>query len=742
MAALPARAGKRRLPPPSPLLPTGTPLHVLDPLFRPAAVAVVGASTNLGKISGRPVASLMRHGYSGPLYPVNPGATAINGIPCYPEVAAIPGPVDAVFIALPAEQVEEALRACAAKGARAAVVYSSGFAEAGDAGLALQQRMVATAHALGMRVAGPNSLGIMNMREHIMLSASTAPTELALPVGQIGLVSQSGALGGALLTRGVQRGLCFRYVATSGNEADIGLAEYLDWMLEDPQTTVLATLFEGLRRPREFMAVCRKAAGRGVPVVALRIGRSVVGQRAAASHTGSMLDDSSAFGAAMRSLGVRLVEDLDTLVETAGLLAHTAHGAARLATGAGVAVVSHSGGGAILLTDILSEHDVPIAEFRDSTRADLHAVLPGWGTAQNPLDLTTTSVSEPATFERALDVVAADAGVAALAMVMSNTAARSPALHAALRRFRDRSATPCVVYTVDGQAQAHMQGLREAGIAVFDSATALALAVRAALSAERPAPGAAGSLPRASSDIEAWRARLAAAPEDPTEPEAKAVLAAAGIGAPGGCVIADALSARGAAAALGYPVVAKLVARGVHHKSELGGVVVNLADEDALEQAALRILAAARAAGIDDPHPQILIERMHPPVAELIVGARRHPDFGISILVGMGGIFTEVLGDRVVRAAPVSEDDALAMLKSLKSFTLLEGVRGRPRADVAAAVRAIAAFSRLAVALDDAIDVMEINPLGVLAEGKGALALDAVIIPARPALVPQETAAD
>jgi len=708
-------------------------IHNLDLLFKPRAVAVIGASSNAQKVSGRPVPNLIRHGFQGAIYPVNPSVADIHGIPCWPNIASIPESFDTAFIALPADQVETALIDCARRGARAVIIYSSGFAEAGEAGLALQQRIVESAAAHSVRLAGPNSLGIMNMRDRVMLSASTAPTELELPSGHIGLVSQSGALGGALLARGSERGIAFRFAATSGNEADIDLAEYLDWMLEDPQTRVLATLFEGLRRPREFVALCLKAADRGVPVVALRIGRSLAGQRAAASHTGSMLDDVAAFQAKMRQLGVRLVEDLDTLVETAGLLSRVTdpvkpHHRAAL-KGAGVAVVSHSGGGAILLTDLLSEQGLPIAEFSTQTCADLKGLLPGWGSAQNPLDLTTASLTDRVIFESALATVAADPQVAALALVMSNTAARAPSQHDALRRFHQTSDKPCAIYVIDGQTRTHMQILRDEGLAIFDSGTALAQVLRAVLSRETFASGSAEPAPDLSVQ---WLARLAAAPHGFSEPEAKALFATFDIPSPPGILVHTAAQAIKAAAEIGYPVVLKLVAEGVVHKSELGGVKINLKDAAEVRLAFDQIMHRVAPLLNAETLRGVWVERMQTPVAELIVGARRHPDFGTSILVGMGGMFAEVFGDTAVRSAPVSLPEAHGMLRQLKSFPVLNGARNRPKADIAAAAQAIVRVSQLAHALGDKFEELEINPLGVDRIGGGVFALDAVLLPSRP----------
>jgi len=709
----------------------------LDPLFMPRSIAIIGASTNLEKISGRPLDSLMRHGFTGSLYPVNPGASVINGVRCWPDIASIPESFETAFIALPSGQVHDAIVACAARGAKAVVVYSSGFSEGGAAGQERQAQLIATCKAHHIRLAGPNCLGIMNMRDRIMLTASTAPTALPLPAGQIGLVSQSGALAGALLSRGAERGIAFRYAVASGNEADVDMSEYLDWMLQDPQVRVLAALFEGLVRPRAFIEVCRRASARNVPVVVCRIGRSVAGQLAAASHTGSMLSDERAFEAVARSLGVAFVDDLDGLVESAGLLCQdaTRRGIDHHLAHAGVAVISHSGGGAILLTDLLAENGLSIASFSTTTCMALQSVLPDWGSAQNPLDLTTFGLNDAQALTRSLHIIAADPGVSALALVMSNTAAASAAQHEVLRDFQRSSPKPVVVYVIDGVARRHMQSLREEGIAVFDSATALTKALRATLCRSIRLADVAAPDGRAAAG-DGWCEQLRCATQPLTEPEAKSMLAAAGIASPPGRQASDAASARAAAEQLGYPVVLKLVSAGVHHKSEIGGVIVGLQDGVAVEAAAARIVQNARAHLPEGTSIGLLVEHMMPLVAELIIGVRRSPDFGVVVLVGLGGIYAEFLHDTIVRAAPVTPDDARAMLAELKAWPLLTGARNQPAADIDAAAEAIARLSQLAVMLDDTFAEMEINPLGL--GRSGALALDALIVPAQ-LIVKQET---
>ena len=699
-------------------------MHLLDPLFQPRAVAIVGASANLDKVTGRPLSNLLRHGYPGNIYPVNPTATEIAGVRCWPAVTAIPGQIDAAYLAVPAAEVLGTLEACASRGAMAAIVYSSGFAEAGPEGVRRQADLVALARKLGVRIAGPNCLGILNTRDRIMLTASSAPMEWPLPVGHIGLVSQSGALCSACLSRGADRGIAFRYAVASGNEADIDLSEYFGWMLQDPEVRALCAVIEGLKQPRSFIAVCRQAAERKVPVVLCRLGRSGNGRRAAASHTGSILGDEQAFLAVTQRLGVVLVDDLDNLVETAQVLSRTGSGVAN----SGVAVVSHSGGGAILVTDLLEEVGVSMASFAPETTDLLRGLLPAWGSAQNPLDLTTAGLGDVSVFRGALGAVAKDPGVGAMVVVLSNSAARSPLQQAVIQEICRELHKPLAVYTVDGMARKYLQPLRDQGVPVFDSAGALAQAMRGVFS--RPyateVPEIA-PLPPIHIPHDLIR-RLSVPGPALTEPEGKALLTVAGIPAPAGGLARDEVEAVAVADGVGYPVAVKVVATGLNHKSDLGAVALGLADRDAVVASFRAVTDRTRAVLPEGAVQGVVVERMVPTVAELIVGVRNSPEFGPVVLVGMGGIYAEVLRDFAIRPAPLSHDEATEMLRELQGYPLLSGFRGRPAADLSAAADVICRLSRLAVSLGDSLVEMEISPLGLGFTGAGAWALDAVVL--------------
>lgn len=693
---------------------------MLDALFRPEAVAIVGASANLEKVTGRPLSNLLRHGYSGNIYPVNPAATEIAGVRCWPAVTAIPGGIDAAYLAVPAAEVPGALEACASRGAKAVIVYSSGFAEAGSEGVRRQADLLALARKLGVRIAGPNCLGILNAKDRTMLTASSAPMEWPLPAGHIGLVSQSGALCSACLSRGADRGIAFRYAVASGNEADIDVSEYLAWMLQDPEVRALCGVIEGLKLPQSFVAVCRQAAERKVPVVLCRLGRSGAGRRAAASHTGSILGDEQAFVAVARSLGVVLVDDLDSVVETAHVLSRSGCGVGN----GGVAVMSHSGGGAILVTDLLDDVGIRLASFTPQTTDLLRGLLPAWGSAQNPLDLTTAGLGHVPVLRDALTAVAADPGVGAMVVVLSNSAARSRFQQAVIQEIYRDLQKPLMVYTVDGIARKHLQPLRDQGVPVFDSAGALAQVLRGVFSCSGLiGMPATGPLPQIPHD---HVRRLLVPGIALTEPDAKALLAVAGIPAPAGGLATDEVAAAKVAERVGYPVALKIVATGLNHKSDLGGVALGLADRDAVMAAFRTVTERARAVLHAGAVQGVLVERMVATAAELIVGVRNSPDFGPVVLVGMGGIYAEVLRDFAIRPAPLCHDEAAKMLRELQGYPLLSGFRGRPAADLSAAADMICRLSRLAVSLGDCLAEMEINPLGL--GFTGAWALDAVVL--------------
>jgi len=693
----------------------------LHPLFNPRSIAVVGASDKPDSIGARTVANLVDHSqFEGDLWFVSGSRRELRGRPCYPSVAALPATPDVAMVVVPASAAIEVLQQCAERGVKFAVVLSSGFGEAGEDGRRLEAQMKAIAERSTLRIYGPNCPGVCNVNARLGMTFSPSFPHDLKP-GPIGIATQGGGLGRNIM-QAMDRGIGVALWSSSGNEVDLQVADFVDYMADAPDVRVIVTLIEGIKDGARFVAAVQKAARHGKPVVALKVGRSAYGQRAAASHTASITGAAEVNATALRQLGVIEVDDIDELVDTAWLLARQVPDGRE-----DIAIYCSSGGAAALTADIVGQHGVGLADFAPETTAVLAETLPGYAAIGNPVDTTTAVLSNRELVDRTLLAVCRDPGVALVLLpVTIDYGDVTVRMADSVVRVQRESPVPILPIWMTDRIGSAFPIYGDAGIVPARSVGKAVKAVRRWIDHGRWRRLAHPA------DWRPWPTLGRPRPEGGrtlalNEAQAKAWLAEAGIAVPAHRTADSAEAAVAAAEALGYPVVLKLLSAAVTHKTELGGVRLNLADAAAVTGAwhGIRASLAERAPGV--AFEGVLVERMAPPGGvETFVGVSRDPVFGHVMTFGLGGVYVEVFQDVARRLLPLQREEAEAMLREVRSFPLLDGARGRPKADVAALVELLLAVSRFVGAHADRIDELDLNPVWV--SPAGALALDAVIV--------------
>ncbi|MBV7486613.1 acetate--CoA ligase family protein [Bordetella sp. BOR01] len=690
-------------------------MRQLDRLLRPRSVAVIGASSDAAKTAGRPIAYLQKHGYTGRIYPVNPRNDTIAGLPCYSDIAALPDAPDVGLVLLGASRAVQAVGELAQRGAGAAIVLASGFQETGAAGAGRQQALREAAGS--MPLLGPNTIGLVNLTDGITLSATGALEMDDLRTGSIAVVSQSGGVLGAMLSRAASRGIGFSKLVSTGNEADLDVADFIDILLDDPATSVIALYIEGLRKPAAFRAAAQRAAQLGKPLVAFKVGRSESGARSAVSHTGALAGADRLYDALFAQCGVIRAQTFADLLDIPAALC-----TGRRLAGKRIAILTSTGGAGTLVADScgLAGLDTPAPDADTAARLDAlqsgdEAVL-----SRNPIDLTLAGL-KPDLLRGAIDTLLASPSYDGAVVVAGSSSLQHPTLvSSAVGDCLKKSGKPVLVY-VSPHAPHILADLNRQGIPAFAAPESCAAAFSAMLAQEAAAQAQPAATPQAVRDD------ARALPAGPlNEADSKALFASFGIASVRETVAATSAAAAAAAPALGDRVVLKVLSRHLAHKSDIGGVAVGVpaADVAARGQAMLQTVQAATAAPLEG----LLVQEMVAGGTEMILGFHRDPQLGPSILLGMGGVAAELFNDTELRLLPLTRADAEDMVRSLKTWPLLDGYRGRPRADVPALVDAIMAFATMAAELDAQLDEAEINPLFVMPAGQGVKAADGVVI--------------
>ena len=690
----------------------------LAPLFRPASVAVIGASSDPTKLGSIPIGHMKASGFKGPLYPINPKAATIQDLPAYASVRAVPGPVDLAIIAVPEPLVLPALCDCAAKGVRAVVLFTSGFAEVSEAGRRAQEEIKALARGAGMRLLGPNCMGLVNFANGLVATFHLAFGPGLAPAGRIGLITQSGAFGGVAYQVAQDRALGYSLILTTGNEGDVDVADGVAYLAEDPGTAVIMIYLEGCGDGAKLAAALALARARRKPVVCLKVGRTEAGIAAIASHTAALAGTDAIFDAMFRQHGVHRAVTMEEFFD----IGYAAAQARTLPRNERLGIITVSGGVGVLMADTAAAHGLDVAPAPAALQDGIRAMVP-FAATRNPIDVTGQVVGDMGILDRALEMAAADGTYPSLACFIGSIG-RSPVnaprfmeVFARLgQRYPDTLLSVAAFHTPEFRA-----ALNAAGCLLFNEPTYAVRAVAALARFRRAfdtAPGAAPDLPPAE-----------ALPPGPLDEVASlAVLQRAGIPVVAHRLVRSAAEAADAAAALGLPVALKIVSPDITHKTDIGGVALNLATPDAVRRAFEEVTARVRSAQPEARLSGCLVAPMARSGVETILGAQWDKVFGPVVMLGLGGIFVEAMKDLTFRLAPFDEAEARRMIGELRALPVLRGLRGRPPADLAALASALAALSRFAAAQGSALESLDINPFLVLPEGQGALALDAVVI--------------
>ncbi len=691
----------------------------IDRLLRPASVAIVGASDKPGALGASVLGNLERNGFGGTIHLINPRRDEIGGRPCLPSVDALPEGVDVAVLAIPKVGVLDAVRGLAARKVGAAIIFSAGFAEDGEAGMAEQAEIARIAAEAGMVIEGPNCLGAVNHVDGTVLTF--VETKTAAPQGRaIGVVSQSGAMSAVLCTTLQSREIALSYAVSTGNEAASGVEHYVDWLVNEPHTHVIAMIVEQFRDPQAFLAAARRIRAAGKSIVLLHPGTSSAARESAATHTGAMAGDYKLMRAKVERAGVVFAETLEELGDIAEILVRCPPVVRRE-----LAVLGESGAFKALTLDLAEALDVPLAELTNDNAPALRAALPAFVPVSNPLDITAQGLSEPRIYTEALGSLLDDDRVGAVIAGIIQTdpvtcRIKVPAILAALD---GRTVTKPLIFAGLDEGGAipaeYVSTLRARNIPWFPTTErvmrAMArlgrLAVRD-LTDNSPAPVKLPGIADLYGTVPEYRA--------------KQLLAPLGVPFPPGAFAASADEAVAAADGVGYPVAMKAQAAALGHKSDAGGVLLNLVDAAAVRTAWSDIHANVSAYDPALELAGVLIEKMGKRGMEMIVGARNDPEWGAVILAGFGGVTAEILQDVRLLTPDLSEEAILGELLQLKSAPLLTGYRGSKPLDIGALARLIRSISA-ALLGEPGIAEMDLNPVILHPEGEGVVALDALI---------------
>ena len=679
-------------------------------LFAPRSVALIGASGDATKNTSRPQRFLRKHGYAGRILPINRGRDELFGEKAYPDLRAVSEPVDHAFIMVPAPAVAEAIAQCCEKRVPVVTIFSDGFAETGAAGRKQQDELLKLARASGVRLLGPNCIGLLDLHSHLVLSVNAVLEHAEIRPGSTAIVSQSGSMMGALMSRGLGRGAGFSKLVSVGNESDLAVGEIADLLVDDPETRVILLFMETIRDADRLARGARRAYAAGKPVIVFKLGRSAVGVELASSHTGAMTGSDDMADAFFRAHGMLRVDLLETLFELPTLIASWKPAARHR-----VAALTTTGGGAATVVDRLGTLGVEVVAPTAGVITSL-AQKKIQISGARLTDLTLAGAKKEIYSGVLNELLASDHCDLVLAVVGSSAQfqphiAIDPILEAAPR------SKPLAVFCAP-QADASLSLLGEHGIAGFRTPEACADAIRAwrdwRAPLETPAPDA--------KRVAAARALLGGK-RRLNEQEACRVFDALGVRA----AASETLTTPEQAVKLEFPVVAKILSPDIAHKTDAGGVVIGIATPDELKRAAAAILQRVRTKHPGAKVNGVLVQRMEQGLAEVILGYKRDPQVGPVVVLGAGGVLAEVYRDFAVRLAPVTEDEAARMIEQVKGFAVIRGYRGLPRGDVAALARAVSAFSQLAH-LEPGVAEAEINPLLVKAEGLGVVAVDGLLV--------------
>jgi acyl-CoA synthetase (NDP forming) len=694
-------------------------MNSLDRLLSPRSVALIGASNDPDRIGGRAQRHLREAGFAGPVYPINPGRETVQGVPAYRSILDIDGEIDCAVVTLPAESVLQTVQHCAKKHVKSLVIFSSGFAEMGDEGRRVQERLTGIARETGMRMLGPNCIGLFDVTAKSFLTFIGIVPKTISPRFNLGLVSQSGGYGSHLLRLVERRGLSTSHWVTTGNECDVEFGEVVEALAAKPEVNAIVGYIEGVRSRDNLLAGLELARRNKKPVIIMKVGDTGAGATAAASHTASLVGAEAIYQSIFKEFGVHRAGSTEEVLDIA-------YAASRgLFPDERVGVVTVSGGVGVQLADLVTKAGLELPAVPDAVQAKMKALVP-YAATRNPVDVTAQFINDLALVEKCMDLMLDDAGFRTVVTFLATSGfvrrIADPLIRVFERvgkKYPDRLQLLSIVGLPEVAAE-----LEAAGCVVFEEP---ARAINALGALVRFARAFAGPAPWRSSGAVAATAPAIQAGTRFNEVTAKEILAGCGVGTPPERLVRSAEEAATAADAVGYPVAVKIVSADILHKTEIGGVALGLTSADAVAKAVRAMETSVAAKAPQARTDGFLVSKMVSGGVECIIGVHRDPLFGPVVMFGIGGILVEVMNDVTFRLAPISEAEALAMIEGVRGYKLLAGYRGKPRADIPALAHAIAAVSRLAATNADRVKTIEINPVVALAEGSGILALDAVI---------------
>lgn len=692
-------------------------ISVMSRLMKPQSVAIIGASADTTKTAGRPVSYLLKHGFKGQVYPVNPRVTEICGLPCFPDIASLPATPDVAIVLLGAQRAQQAVRELADRGCAAAIVLASGYSEVGEQGAALQKELIEAAGA--MRILGPNTIGLVNITDSIVLSASGALEMDHFPAGNIGVVSQSGGILGSLLSRSAARGIGLSKLISTSNEVDLELSDFINWLVDDEATKVIALYVEAVRDIKKFRQAALRANHAGKPIVAFKIGRSQAGAQAAVSHTGALAGSDLMYDALFKQVGIIRANTFDGLLDIPAALASS-----RKLLGNRVAILTSTGGAGTLISDALGVSGFLTPAPDEVTARELRALQEGEHAAldRNPIDVTLAGL-KPELLKSAIGSLLRSPTYDALVVIVGASGLAMPELMSnAINSCMDQSDKPVIAY-ISPHAPKIGSLLMQGGVPAYSSPESCSASLGAMLHASH------------------WRAAessknasLIADPESvPSgvldEAQAKLLFSSFGIASVAEVVVNNAEQAQAAVELLGSRVVLKILTSDIQHKSDIGGVAINISADMIAERMDRMVNEVQNNTG--HVASRFLIQEMVTGGTELILGMHRDP-LGTAILLGMGGVTAELFKDTSMRLLPddggLTREEALQMAMELKTWPLLNGYRGKPLADIEQLISAIVLFSEMVAALGERLLEAEINPLFVLERGKGVRAADGLAV--------------
>ncbi len=686
----------------------------LEKLLRPRSIAILGASADFNKIGGRPLKFLIEKGFPGRILPVNPRYETIGDLPCYPDIGAVPGPVDLAVVALAADLVIETVEALGAAGVPAAVVFSSGFGEMGPEGRVREATLLDTARKAGVRILGPNGLGHINAFDRVY-GTFTQYAYGETPAGPAAFVTQSGAFGTAISALARSRGVGFGYFVNTGNECDLGFSEIMEAVLADDRVRVGAGYIEGLAEGTGLIQAAERARSLGKPIVLTKVGRTASGARAAASHTGSLAGEDAVFDGVVRQYGLLRARNEEHMLDLVEVLALTEPPAGRR-----VGIVTQSGGAGVLMADRAEELGLEVPQLGPETVSRLRDILPAFGAANNPVDVTAQFITEPEILRESVKALLDDPEIDIAVIWFQLMDQFVDELMEIFKDLKASTTKPIVACWVAGPADG-IRRLRTLGYAVLRGAEPAIDAVEGLV---RHAEAGRKITPPPPSSVE-----LPPLPEEGgivSGAIAARLLRHCDVPLVETSFASDRAEAEAAAATLGYPVVMKIDSPDLPHKTEIDGVALGLGDATEVGAAYGDIMAAVGRHAPEARIDGVVIQEMLAGPVELVLGLKRDPIFGPVVMAGLGGIHVEILKDVVFRHAPIDEAGALEMLADLKVAAILDGVRGRPAVDKAALARLIAAVSRLGAALGNRLREFDLNP--VFAGPEGAVAVDWLLV--------------